>query len=605
MTIINITQNSVIHQTPKSPQKKQSSSNANTIVALPVEPVPPGLAIPPNVPHAISGSWPTWKDAVSYSSQESGDVMKVGYPRFAIHPSIQKLSAVFEQHLGCDREGSLLFPSSNAARLGRDFIIAESIKIGTPLPARVVQISITKEGDLVTIIDCPDISSNQSFSGIIHAVLYPAHAYQLAKLFWTLPGMGISSRRAQFWLSLLSKNAASWTRFGLEAVPNLVGSSWQSDQPCFDSVQGKLAKRAIRNRIAELLRHGRPAATSSEDVLLYPTGMCAIWNAHNVASKAHPTAKSVCFGFSYTCTMHLLQKWSPGCYFFGHGSESDFNEVENILKDGLVTSSHTPPVFAIFAEIPSNPLLRTPDLLRLRGLADKCGVPLILDDTLSNLVNLDVLPYADILATSLTKIFSGASNVMGGSLILNPAGQHYQKLKQELNATYEDIYFDEDAICMEYNSRDVVSRVRVTNDNAEAVCDFLRSRSIAGGASSAVIKEVFYPKWTTREMYDSYRTTLNGDFVGGFGTLCSVSFINAPAAHAFYDSLACYKGPSLGTNFTLSCPYTVIGHWDEMEWAARYGVEENLVRISVGMENREALLKCVEFALNAAEETST
>ena len=112
--------------------------------------------------------------------------------------------------------------------------------------------------------------------------------------------------------------------------------------------------------------------------------------------------------------MHLQKKWGPGCHFFGHGSSSDLDEIENILKDALATSSDSPPVFAFFTEIPSNPLLRTPDLARLRALADKYDIPIILDDTISNLVNVDVLAYADILATSLSKIFSGAVNVTGG-----------------------------------------------------------------------------------------------------------------------------------------------------------------------------------------------
>ena len=29
-----------------------------------------------------------------------------------------------------------------------------------------------------------------------------------------------------------------------------------------------------------------------------------------------------------------------------------------------------------------------------------------------------------------------------------------------------------------------------------------------------------------------------------------------------------FKGPSLGTNFTLACPYTILGHYLELDWAA-------------------------------------
>ena len=222
---------------------------------------------------------------------------------------VLQLSEVCEQHFGCIGDGSLLFPSFDMARLGRDFMIAESTKAGIPLPVRIVQVSITKGGDLVTAIDSSDPPSDHSFLGTIHVVLYPAHAFILAKFFWRVAGMGISSRLAQFWLSLLSKNTVSSMRFGLEAAPDLVESSWRSDEPCFDSAQGKIAKRAIRSRIIELLRHGKlttPVKIGLDDVYLYPTGMCAIWNAHNVASKAHPTAKSVCFGYVDLCNQNFL-----------------------------------------------------------------------------------------------------------------------------------------------------------------------------------------------------------------------------------------------------------------------------------------------------------
>ena len=47
----------------------------------------------------------------------------------------------------------------------------------------------------------------------------------------------------------------------------------------------------------------------------------------------------------------------------------------------------------------------------------------------------------------------------------------------------------------------------------------------------------------------------------------------------------------MGTNFTLACPYTLLAHYTELKWAASYGVESELVRISVGL---------LASALNAA-----
>jgi cystathionine gamma-synthase len=182
-----------------------------------------------------------------------------------------------------------------------------------------------------------------------------------------------------------------------------------------------------------------------------------------------------------------------------------------------------------------------------------------------------------------------------------------------MNASYEDVYFDEDAIYMERNSRDFRRRTPVIDENTEAICDFLRSHSIAGGVPSAVIKEVFYPKWMTRDKYEYCRIKSTRFGVGlhdasgrdgGFGGLFSLTFTTATASRTFFDTLSCLKGPSLGTNFTLACPYTILAHYTELEWAAEYGVEESLIRVSVGMEEKGVLLHCFEAALKAAEGTS-
>jgi cystathionine gamma-synthase len=308
--------------------------------------------------------------------------------------------------------------------------------------------------------------------------------------------------------------------------------------------------------------------------------------------------------------------------------DTDIDELEKILEEGAKANPGTPPILSLFTEFPSNPLLRSANLPRLRQLADKYGFIIVIDETIGTFVNVKVIQYADIVVSSLTKVFSGASNVMGGrfvnnpnysfpfssmgltrvtfSLILNPQSPHYNTLKTKLTSTYEDVFFDEDAIYMERNSRDFKQRIHLINSNAEAACDFLRSRSVSGGYSNAnvAIKEVWYPKYITSEHYDHCRiksSTSEDGKAGGYGGLFSLTFTSKAASQAFFDNLPCYKGPSLGTNFTLACPFTILAHFTELEWAARYGVEEGLVRVSVGMEEREGLLKGLESALVAAE----
>jgi cystathionine gamma-synthase len=84
----------------------------------------------------------------------------------------------------------------------------------------------------------------------------------------------------------------------------------------------------------------------------------------------------------------------------------------------------------------------------------------------------------------------------------------------------------------------------------------------------------------------------------------SVIFHDDADAIVFYDAIETAKGPSLGTNFTLTSPYTILAHYTELEWAAQFGVERGLVRISVGLEETERIVGVFKSALEAVERGS-
>ena len=126
-------------------------------------------------------------------------------------------------------------------------------------------------------------------------------------------------------------------------------------------------------------------------------------------------------------------------------------------------------------EFPSNPLLKSPPLTHLRRLADTYDFLIIVDETVGNIFNVCVIPYADIVVSSLTKIFSGESNVMGGSLVLNPSSRHYLTLKTLVTTICEDNTWCEDLVFLERNSRNFVERIKKINQNTEFVADLLKA----------------------------------------------------------------------------------------------------------------------------------
>ena len=148
----------------------------------------------------------------------------------------------------------------------------------------------------------------------------------------------------------------------------------------------------------------------------------------------HYTLLTPMNSFPYTDTLKMLQKWGPGCQFYGHGSTTDLESLTALLASTHPTTSspppnHPPPLLALFTEFPGNPLLTSADLPALRELADRYGFLIVVDETIGNFVNVDVLGYADLVVSSLTKVFSGETNVMGGSMIVNPHQPFYTELK--------------------------------------------------------------------------------------------------------------------------------------------------------------------------------
>lgn len=381
--------------------------------------------------------------------------------------------------------------------------------------------------------------------------------------------------------------------------------------PAEDGLQSK------EHEVGTTAREG--TQLSEDDVFLFPTGMSSIFHAHQTALRwrkrsagADKVGMSVCFGFPYTDTLKILQKWGPGCHFFGNGQDSDLDDLEKLLQ-AQSSGSGEAPVLSLFCEFPSNPLLRCPDLPRIRRLADQHNFIVVVDETIGNFLNVEVLPYADIVVSSLTKVFSGDANVMGGSMVINPQSVHKQTLRAALEEEYEDNYWGVDSVFMERNSRDFASRVERIDLNAEALADLLygellKERNNEVDKARQVIKGVYYPKYISRNHYDACRRTKNllgsGSTSlregGGYGGLFSIIFTSTKASTAFYDELKCAKGPSLGTNFTLASPYAILAHYTELEWAAQFGVDSALVRVSTGLEETEELKTMFNKALEAA-----
>jgi cystathionine gamma-synthase len=374
-------------------------------------------------------------------------------------------------------------------------------------------------------------------------IAYPAECAADAKDYWQHAGEGISSRCAEALLD---------------------------ETPRPDATDA-------RNEILERLAGFSGAAM--KDIYLFPSGMAAINAAHLAVQEIHPGRATVQFAFPYGDTLKLQNKL--GCqpaWFFAHGDSADLAALEAKLASSAVGG--------LFCELPTNPLLTCVDLPGLRALANEHAFPIILDETLGACINQDTLPYADVSAISLTKYFSGTGDVLGGALVINSNAPFAARLRQQLDHLYEpEAFYPADVIQLAKESRNCRERVEQINRTALEVAGFL--------AAHPEVESVYHPAFTEKEMYDRVRRPN-----GGYGGLLSFVLKNAEQhTEAFYDALEITKGPNLGTSFSLCCPFTLIAHYNELDWAEAAGASRWLIRISIGLESSGELMTRLGRAL--------
>jgi cystathionine gamma-synthase len=385
---------------------------------------------------------------------------------------------------------------------------------------------------------------------------------------------GFTGITVVFFAEPLWDTARRYWRFCGEIVSTRQAAAALEGRPD-NAVEGSRASASVRGRLASISK-GDP-----DDVYLFPSGMAAVGAVHRMLLAVAPGLRTVQFDFPYVDVLKIQEEFGDGVRFHPVGN----TEAESVLAEMIAEERFA----GVFCEMPSNPLLRSVNLPVLRSLCRGNGAALIVDDTVGTNVNVATDCFADVVTTSLTKSFSGIGDVMAGAVTLVAGSPHYAAFKAYLDAFADGGLWWEDAVALDSNSRDYAERVSRMNGNAEALCEFLRAHP--------GVAEVNYPKWRTRDCYDAVRRS-----DGGYGPLFSLVLRDPErTSAAFYDALRVAKGPSLGTNYTLVCPYTLLAHYHELDWAESCGVSRWLIRVSTGLESIDDLIERFGSALAAAE----
>ncbi|GFF45535.1 probable cystathionine gamma-synthase [Aspergillus lentulus] len=520
---------------------------------------------PAGDPHAVSVSLPTWDAVIGLSRKETWvmDTLEWSYPRFYINKPVKDLcNAVLQRLRITDGNiGCMIFPSPRAALQLSE--ILENAPVDSPYIVDVIRFSMHPESDAA-----PNWAS---FS----AVLFPLDLLKQAMGFWRDTGTGISTRHAEFCLSqfdyLVSDSATTKTFCAVAA----------RKRPSPLAEIPSAAAEELKSVIAGLATG--QLAVSPDDVFLYPNGMNAIYALSETLASLATESNVAAYGWIYPETIEVLRRspWATRL-FYKNGTEDELDHLERELESGLK-------LHALFTELPSNIKLSSPNLARIRALADRYGFIVACDDTVAGYVNIDAIPYVDVMMSSLTKTFSGYSNVTGGSLVLNPSSVHHDKIHAAVSAAYENTYFPLDVDTLLVNCRNIAWRVARCNENTLPVVDLLRKHPL--------VAQVNHP--SIGPTAPLYKSLMRKD--GGYGNVLSIIFHDPIRAEYFYNVLNVCKGSSFGTNFTLAIPYVQLANYWQRDKVPKYGVPQHIIRLSVGLEDSEQIVSVVAAALEETD----
>ncbi|KAK1142621.1 Cystathionine gamma-synthase [Aspergillus melleus] len=548
-------------------------------------PLTPSMGQPvPNVQHAISVQLPTWDDIKEMftGAPRVKNAQLTGYPRSFIHEDVKQFNKACLDKFASHNHSCFFFPSLDYARACRCFATSVEIQGEAALPDDILFIR-----SLEIELEPAKVDASRAFI-TLHGVFCPKDRELLLHTFWRLVGVGISSRLAQ------TLNAR------MQTIRDVSGETARNEH---STVRGRWTERPHRKlcqRIACLLERAPRCTTRNElvardDVYLYSTGMAAIYHAQEVLLRWRGST-SVVFGFPYELTLKLIETFGPGAKFFPFVNETDIKQLEEYLVQQSVAGTR---VQAIWCECPSNPLLRTANLQRIRALADRFETAVVVDETVGGFANVDLLGVADMLVTSLTKSFSGSADVMAGSIVLNSSSRFYPDWKNDLETNYRNCLYGGDAQQLEENSRDLLMRTTHINNSAAYLAQYLQPLI---HDPKSVITHVYHPKLDPQpENYRALMRQPTEEFIPGYGGLFTIQFEDVEQASVFFNALNVHKGPSLGAPVTLAQPYVQTVFHKQKAWAGECGLHESIVRVSVGLEDKHALLAAFQIALDAAD----
>ncbi|NVK21409.1 MAG: cystathionine gamma-synthase [Kangiellaceae bacterium] len=314
------------------------------------------------------------------------------------------------------------------------------------------------------------------------------------------------------------------------------------------------------------------------DAVVTSSGMSAVYLVTHLLKKGELiVAPHDCYGGTYRLFNSLKEK---GVFQVEFVDQGDIGELSKVL-------AKKPKL--LWIETPSNPLLRVVDIAAICEQAGDDVIKVVDNTFLSPIAQRPLTLGADIVVHSTTKYINGHSDVVGGAVVAKEE-ELWEQLAWWANCTgITGSPFD--SFITTRGLRTLAVRVKQHTENTKEVINYLLEHPL--------VDEVYYPGLATHPTHEIAKKQQYD-----FGAMLSFT-LNLQKANlrTFVNSLEYFSlAESLGGVESLIChPATMTHAAMDPEARAKAGIGDDLLRLSVGIENVADLIKDLDAAFKRSQ----
>ena len=355
--------------------------------------------------------------------------------------------------------------------------------------------------------------------------------------------------------------------------------TFANTQDVIDFVAQKLPREEYSRygNPSEKVAEGKLAALEGgEAALLFASGMAAV--AGLLQAKLQAGDEIVLVDECYHRTRQFCREHL-----------GKFGVVTHLVPAGdyeAMEAAITPNTKILFTELPTNPHLSVVDMERFVSLGRKYNVETVADSTIATPYNIRPLEFGvDYVMHSATKYLAGHNDVLCGVII---SSKEKIEAVRKLRGVIGPVNAPHNIYLLLRGLKTFELRMQRHNENGLAVAQFLSTHKR--------VEKVLYPGLPSHRHYEVARRTMRGN--SGLLTFY-VKDADARQTADVVDAVRIPRiGPSLGgVESIIEQPIVMSYHDFTIEQRRAVGIDDNMIRLSCGIENKEDLIADLAQAL--------